>query len=383
MSEEIKEKPTQIKLSDTAEEVIPPVKEESEAVAPKPKRTRKKPAAADTDSTDGVEITLMESVKTTAETEEKTAEDTLAPIEEPKEETRAVENEETAPTEDTAEVTAEETPSEEAPEEAAEVDERFIHVEHFSDYKSKAERFEEEIAAFRAAEFRADDAVYENLTIFDDCLLEEEEEEIEELPAPAPEPEEDEDAKKYDPKRPRKIDGRFELIELFIFTLVAVMLLTTFIFRHSIVDGPSMENTLIEGEHLIISDVFYTPKVGDIVVFQDYSTGYKVPIVKRVIATEGQVVRITPDAIYVDGVDVSKEDYVYIDMEGYNYYLKDEHLLMKYMSGYEVPEGEVFVMGDHHNSSSDSREFGTIKEESILGKVIVRIYPFDKFGKVE
>ena len=179
---------------------------------------------------------------------------------------------------------------------------------------------------------------------------------------------------KYDPKKPRKIDGRFDIIELFVFTLLAVMILTTFFFRHSIVEGASMENTLHSGEHLIISDFFYTPKRGDIIVCEDYTTSIKKPIVKRVIAIEGDVITITPDKrVYVNGELLDESNYVYVNGIDFTKPIYD----------FEVPENEIFVMGDHRNDSEDSRSIGTISEDAVLGKVILRFYPFDKFGTVK
>jgi len=195
---------------------------------------------------------------------------------------------------------------------------------------------------------------------------------------PDQEPEEEEDElpekeelpKKYNPDKPRKIDGHFDFVELFVFTLLAVMLITSFFFRHSIVDGSSMKATLENGEHLIISDLFYTPSRGDIIVCEDYSTGIRKPIVKRVIAVGGDTVKITVKGeIYING-KILVEDYVYIDSNMYRYQPLEV----------VVPEGELFVMGDHRNLSSDSREFGTVSEESVLGRVLLRFYPFDKFG---
>lgn len=181
---------------------------------------------------------------------------------------------------------------------------------------------------------------------------------------------------KYNPEKPRKADTRFDFVELFVFTLFAVMLITTFLFRHSIVDGESMEGTLYEGEYLITSDFFYKPKQGDIIVCEDYTTSIRIPIVKRVIATEGQEVKIIyedgENRVYVDGV-LLDEDYVYIDDPTYRY---------KTLC-YVVPEGEVFVMGDHRNKSADSRIIGSVSEDSIIGKVLLRFFPFSKFGTVD
>ena len=184
------------------------------------------------------------------------------------------------------------------------------------------------------------------------------------------EPEEKEEP--YDPKKPRRIDTRFDFVELFVFTLVFVLFITSFIFRHSVVVGGSMENTLFEGERLLISDLFYTPEYGDIIVFQDTETGIKGAVVKRIIGLPGDVIEVYENgSIYRNGV-LLIEEYIFID--GKN--PQDN-------SVFTVGEGEYFVMGDHRNNSEDSRSFGTIKEDSILGRVLFRFYPFERFGKVE
>lgn len=180
----------------------------------------------------------------------------------------------------------------------------------------------------------------------------------------------------YDPEKPRFIDSVFDFVELFIFTLAAVLFITTFFFKHTIVDGGSMMNTLVDGEHLIISDLFYTPERGDIVVFADYSAGQTRPYVKRVIGIASDKVRVDANGkVTVNGEELD-EEYVFIDGSFPAGYYGKECV---------VPEGEVFVLGDHRNASSDSATFPhtTVKIESILGKVLIRIYPFDKFGTVE
>jgi signal peptidase I len=95
--------------------------------------------------------------------------------------------------------------------------------------------------------------------------------------------------------------------------------------------------------------------------------------VKRVIATEGQTVMILPSgAVYIDG-ELLDEDYVYIDDPNYLY--KELCLV--------VPKDSVFLMGDHRNVSLDSRSSaGAFSEDAILGKVILRFAPLDRFGRV-
>ncbi len=181
----------------------------------------------------------------------------------------------------------------------------------------------------------------------------------------------------YNPEKPRIIDTVFDFAELFIFTLAAVLIITTFFFKHTIVDGDSMMQTLYNGEHLIVSDLFYTPERGDIIVFADYSEGQRSPYVKRVIGIPGD--RISVDSsgnVTVNGEPLDESDYLYIDGDfptGYD------------GKNYIVKEGEVFVLGDHRNKSYDSASFPytAVKIDSIIGKVLFRIYPFDSFGFVD
>ena len=172
----------------------------------------------------------------------------------------------------------------------------------------------------------------------------------------------------YNPDKPRKIDWRFDLAELIVLTLAVVFVITSFLFSHSIVDGRSMQNTLENGDRLIISNLFYTPQRGDIVVLYD---GGKI-LVKRVIAIGGDTVQITAaGSIYINGEKI-EEDYVYIGSPNYLY----DPLALT------VPEGEFFYLGDHRDDSSDSRVYGTADVDAIVGKALFRFYPFDRFGSI-
>ena len=145
---------------------------------------------------------------------------------------------------------------------------------------------------------------------------------------------------------------------------------------------PTLEN----GQYLIISDLLYTPKNGDIVVVQapDYKEG-KEPLIKRVIATEGQEVKINflTWQVFIDGVELNetyilKDDYTTMNCEDMR---PDENGEVKFT----VEEGCVFLMGDHRNDSLDSRSemIGQIDERYIMGRVILRVTPFSKLGKVD
>ena len=162
-----------------------------------------------------------------------------------------------------------------------------------------------------------------------------------------------------------------------VFGLVAVLLVFMLVFRVIVVSGPSMMQTLQNGDCIILlSSVFYgEPKHGDIVVIskQAYKDGE--PIIKRVIATAGQEVDIDFNSgiVSVDGVAL-EEPYVNTPTNEYE--------------GVEfpqiVPQGCVFVLGDNRNLSKDSRswEIGMIDKREILGKALLVALPgADEAGK--
>lgn len=174
----------------------------------------------------------------------------------------------------------------------------------------------------------------------------------------------------------------FEWIEIIVVSLIAVIVGLTFIFKIVTIKGTSMTNTLFDGERVIITGLFYTPERGDIVVISrnasnDYDTrGQKEPIIKRVIATEGQTVDIdfARGIVYVDG-EVLEEPYIREPTT------KAEGVVFPVT----VPENCVFVLGDHRADSLDSRSpdignEGMIDTRYIMGKAILRVLPFSKIG---
>ncbi|WP_407383211.1 signal peptidase I [Ruminococcus sp.] len=151
--------------------------------------------------------------------------------------------------------------------------------------------------------------------------------------------------------------------------LVVVLLVMTFGFRIIDVDGKSMEPTLIDTDKVVITDLFYTPHNGDIVIIS-HAQEYAKPLVKRVIATAGQELRLDYDnnAVYVDGVKLSEP---YIQGKTVRGDVPVEQL-----NGI-VPEGKVFVMGDNRGISLDSRyqQIGFIDENLIIGKAQLDVIP--------
>ncbi len=181
----------------------------------------------------------------------------------------------------------------------------------------------------------------------------------------------------------------FDYVEIFAFSILTVLLIFTFCFRLCRVDGGSMNHTLEHGEMLITTNLFYEPEQGDIIVFHLSNDYFRQPLVKRVIATEGQRVEInfSTGEVKVDGV-ILREDYIFVDGGAYDirsefdrqYLVTAEDGSVRFIA--TVPEGKVFAMGDNRNHSTDSRavSVGFVDESCILGKALVRISPFSLFN---
>lgn len=184
-----------------------------------------------------------------------------------------------------------------------------------------------------------------------------------------------------------KIAKFYDALEVVAVAVVIVLVLFTFIGRLSTVKGDSMYDTLEDGERLIISNFFYKPKTGDIIVFQQSGMHFEEPLVKRVIAVEGQTLKIDFDAwlVWVDGV-LLNENYVthekgkIMKIDNYKKMYAD---MMNENGEITIPEGYIFVMGDNRNHSSDSRfsGVGLVRVEDVMGRVILRLFPH--FGIVE
>lgn len=151
-----------------------------------------------------------------------------------------------------------------------------------------------------------------------------------------------------------------EIIEACAGSVITILFIMIFIFQSYLVKGPSMENTLHDGERLIVDKLTYRfrkPETGDIIVFK-YPGDPKKKYIKRVIATEGQTIEVRDLKVKVD-----------------NMILDEPYIAEKTESGYDysiVPDDTIFAMGDNRNRSSDSRspDVGFIPQKSVVGRAV-------------
>ena len=153
--------------------------------------------------------------------------------------------------------------------------------------------------------------------------------------------------------------------------LITCVVIFSFFIRLIDVRGTSMNPTLNNGDKMLVSGLFYEPKAGDVVVFKKNEYDPERALVKRVIATEGQVINMDFDRgiVYVDGVPL-EEDYI----------MELTTNKIDFIGPQTVPKGCVFVMGDNRNASTDSRkkEIGMVDTRLILGKAYAVVYPLSQ-----
>lgn len=150
----------------------------------------------------------------------------------------------------------------------------------------------------------------------------------------------------------------------YIIIIIVVIIIRTFIFTPVVVNGPSMMDTLHNGDVMILDKIGM--KLGgikrfDIIVIQ---TG-KTKIIKRVIGLSGETISYQNNKLYINGKEVSDNHSNEITYD---------------FEEVKIPDGEYYVLGDNRTDSVDSRILGTIPKNEILGHATFIIYPFNRFG---
>ncbi|GGM33714.1 signal peptidase I [Paraliobacillus quinghaiensis] len=161
-------------------------------------------------------------------------------------------------------------------------------------------------------------------------------------------------------------------LKAILIALVIVFVVREFIMTPSIVNGESMMPNLQHGDRIIISKVTSIERFDEVAFHApDADENY----VKRVIGLAGDTVRMEDDVLYIN--DKAYEE-PYLDE--FKQKLIGEQRLTNNFNSVVVPKGKLFVLGDNRRRSRDSREFGLISEEAVIGDVVFRIWPIDQFG---
>ena len=189
------------------------------------------------------------------------------------------------------------------------------------------------------------------------------------------------------PYTPRPVSQRpavgclFEVVETLVLTLVIFLGIQTFVAQPYKVQQVSMETTLLPDQYVLVDKLtpHWAPYThGDIVVFTpppSWSGSGDVPFIKRVIGVPGDRVELREGLVYVNGIKLD-EPYIY----------ENDGVPVSSDPGaggatqWVVPDGDLFVMGDHRDQSADSRLFGPIPITSVIGRAWLRYWPFDTFG---
>lgn len=158
-----------------------------------------------------------------------------------------------------------------------------------------------------------------------------------------------------------------------IFAIIMVLIVQKFLFQFYVISGDSMNPTLENGDRIIVDKVnseVENIKRNNIILFDSSNNE---PYVKRVIGTPGDKLLIKNNELYLNGTK-QNEKYLKGDYDQIDFELQD-------LNGITfIPDNHLFVLGDNRNNSLDSRTIGLISDEDIIGKVQVRVYPFNEIN---
>jgi signal peptidase I len=199
--------------------------------------------------------------------------------------------------------------------------------------------------------------------------------------SPAPYPAVPE-AREQPRKRSRLMDAVIEIVTTVGLAVVLYLVITTFVVQTFRVEQRSMIDTLHEGEHLLIDKIsprFDDYSRGDIIVFHPNGETEQTPFIKRVIGVAGERVEIRDGAVWIDGTRIDESAYTHADpLTGDN----EPTLAKRGESAWDVPEGSLFVLGDHRMGSTDSRDraVGYVDTDDVVGRAWLRFFPLDTLG---
>ena len=165
-------------------------------------------------------------------------------------------------------------------------------------------------------------------------------------------------------------------LQAIVWVLLAAFLVRSFIAQPFVVQGRSMEPTFQHQDYLVVDKVKYRldkPERGDIIVFkspEDMTQNY----IKRIVGLPGETVKIEDNTVSINGTRLEEDylpDALFDESRNGTFFLEET-----------LGEHEYFMMGDNRDHSSDSRRWGPLPEDNIVGRALITVYPFDDFGLI-
>ncbi len=181
-------------------------------------------------------------------------------------------------------------------------------------------------------------------------------------------------SKLNDQENKKQLHPILEIIQFALIALIIVIPIRMFVAQPFIVNGESMDNTFHSGEYLIVDQISYrfnNPASGDVIIFR-YPNNLSMFFIKRIIAVPGDTISINGNVVTITNDSYPAGKILYEE------YITDttfDTFITK-----ELGEYEFFVMGDNRDRSSDSRTWGVLHREHIIGKAFLRLFPFDRIG---
>lgn len=170
----------------------------------------------------------------------------------------------------------------------------------------------------------------------------------------------------------------FDILQTIVLSAAIFVIIYLFAGQPHLVRGSSMEPNFHNGDYILTEKVSYRfsgPKRGDVIIFKAPNRP-DADYIKRVIGLPGEKIKVVAGKIYVNGKPL-EEQYEPTEFQTFS------GRFLKENEEYSVPSGEYFVFGDNRSHSSDSREFGPVKKDTIIGRALIRYWPAPRFGPIQ
>lgn len=175
---------------------------------------------------------------------------------------------------------------------------------------------------------------------------------------------------------PKKENFIHEIVKFSLIALLVVLPIRLFVAQPFIVRGASMDPTFHTGDYVIVDQLTYQfaePKRGDVIIFR-HPNNTSVYLIKRIIGLPGETVEIAGKGVLIRN-KATGASFTYTQD-----FIAPDRLSSEYLPPTHLDLGEYFVMGDNRKESSDSRAWGSLPEVEIVGRALVRLYPFTQIG---